>query len=176
MLSLSFLTFSWENTLLFYFATHFKCKTHFSGHKLLHCSEHHRIADLLPLTVSLHFPIQSRGLTGLSMSIIRSYCVNLWQPYGTNKLNYKPQHTRVSWHVNHMYLDIGAICGHELLVDVRSSLTNSTFRRIHTASTADLQKKGPYELHSKKNVKLLKPISICTFLKRRWLPPPAEVG
>lgn len=72
--------------VFFFCETHLKCKTHFSGHKLLHCSEHHRIADLLPLTVSLHFPIQSRRLTGFGVSVIRSDCVNLQHPSRINKL------------------------------------------------------------------------------------------
>lgn len=145
--SLSFITRSyWQNTVFFFCVTHLKCNTHFSGHKLLHCGEHHRIADLLPLTVSLHFPIQSRRLTGFGVSVIRSDSVNLQHPSGINKL---PGHTTVlSWHEIHVYLNISAICGHELLVDVRSSLTNGTFWRIHTAPTANLQK-GRFELHTK---------------------------
>ncbi len=86
-LLLSFITRSyWQNTVFFFCETHLKCNTHFSGHKLLHCGEHHGIADLLPLTVSLHFPIQSRRLTGFGVSVIRSNSVNLQHPSRINKL------------------------------------------------------------------------------------------
>lgn len=37
------------------------------------------------------------------------------------------------------YLHVGAICGHELLVNVRAGLSDAAFRRVDAAATANLR-------------------------------------
>ena len=48
-----------------------------AGHQLLHGCEHDRVADLLPLAVSLHLPVQGWGLARLRMGVVRPYRVHL---------------------------------------------------------------------------------------------------
>lgn len=134
-----------------------KCKTHFSGHKLFHCSEHDRIPNFFSFTISLHFPIQSRRLTSLCVSVIRSYSVNLLQQYKTKSTN----HIFLSAHSHHnkdmqwrTHLYIGSICGHEFFIDVRASLPDGTFRRIHTTPAANL-KDDRHEFCAKLNLLII---------------------
>lgn len=44
--------------------------------------------------------------------------------------------------IKQQYLHISAICGHELLIDVGSSLSYTAFRGVHTATTSYLQQTG----------------------------------
>lgn len=57
--------------------TDLESQADFASHQFFHSTEHDRVAYFFSLTVSFNFAIQSRRLTGLGVSIIRPYCVNL---------------------------------------------------------------------------------------------------
>ena len=57
--------------------SHLKGQADFAGHQFLHGREHDRVADLLPLAVPLHLPVQGGRLPGLSVGVVWSHCVHL---------------------------------------------------------------------------------------------------
>ena len=79
--------------------THFKSETNGARNELLEVGQQHGVSDFLALIIPLHTSIQARGLPRFGMGVLGTHGVDL---------------------------DIAAISGFELLVDVRAVLADGT--------------------------------------------------